>query len=65
MPNNNKKLQQLIEQLCSTGCERVNEIIEILENQGSTNETNQISKQECDVVLLELKTIMAVYEENP
>lgn len=65
MPNNNKKLQLLIEQLCATGCERVNEIIEILENQRSIKETSQLSKQECGVVLLELKTIMAVYEENP
>ena len=65
MPNNNKQLQLLIEQLCATGCERVNEIIEILENQGSIKETSQLSKWECDVVLLELKTIMAVYEENP
>lgn len=65
MPNNNQQLQLLIEQLCSTGCERVNEIIEILENQGSIKETSQLSKQECDVVLLELKTIMAVYEEKP
>ena len=65
MLNNNQQLQLLIEQLCSTGCERVNEIIEILENQGSIKETSQLSKQECDVVLLELKTIMAVYEEKP
>lgn len=64
MPINNKKLQLIIEQLCTDGCERVNEIIGILEHQGSTKETNQLSKQERDVILLELKTIMAVYEQE-
>lgn len=65
MNKRNEKLQDIIEQLCATGCERVNEVIEILEYQGSTEETHSLNKQECDTVLLELKAIMAVYEQKP
>lgn len=64
MPSNNENLQLIIEQLCTDGCERVNEIIDILEHQGSIKETSQLNKQECGVILLELKTIMAVYEQE-
>ena len=64
MPSKNEKLQLIIEQLCATGCERVNEIIDILEHQGSIEETNQLNKQECDIILLELKAVMAVYEQK-
>ncbi|MES0328380.1 MAG: hypothetical protein ABUK13_09350 [Gammaproteobacteria bacterium] len=63
MNKHNEKLHDIIEQLCATGCERVNEVIEILECQGSIEETIQLSAQECDTVLLELKAIMAVYEQ--
>lgn len=63
MNKHNEKLQNIIEQLCATGCERVNEVIEILECQGSIEETNELSEQERDTVLLELKAVMAVYEQ--
>lgn len=64
MPANNPKLQHLIEQLCTTGCERVNEVIEILEREESIEETRELSAEESEFVLLELKTIMAVYEQK-
>ncbi|MDH5388852.1 MAG: hypothetical protein OEY06_10435 [Gammaproteobacteria bacterium] len=64
MPPNNQKLQDIIEQLCTTGCDRVNEVIEILERQESIKETSELNEQECTIVLLELKAIMAVYEQE-
>ena len=64
MPANNPKLQHIIEQLCTTGCERVNEVIEILENQGSIEETRTLNSEESQHVLQELKTIMAVYDQD-
>ena len=64
MPANNPKLQHLIEQLCTSGCERVNEVIEILERNESIEETRQLSAEESEFVLLELKAIMAVYEQE-
>ena len=65
MPYNNEKLQLLIELLCLKGCQRVNEIIEILERQESIEETRALNAQECRLVLLELKAVMAVYESKP
>ena len=64
MPANNEKLQHIIEQLCVSGCERVNEVIEVLERNESIKETHELNTQESEFVLLELKAIMAVYEEK-
>lgn len=64
MPHNNEKLQYVIEHICANGCEHVNEVIEILECQESTPETSPLSAQETELVLLELKAIMAVYEQK-
>ena len=64
MPANNEQLQHIIEQLCVTGCERVNEVIEILERQESIEEMHELNAQESEFVLLELKTIMAVYDQE-
>ena len=64
MPANNEKTQHIIEQLCTTGCERVNEVIEILERQESIEETRTLNSEESQYVLQELKTIMAVYEQE-
>jgi len=64
MSTHNEKLQHIIEQICSAGCDRVYEIIEILEQQESIEETNALSQEESDIVLMELKTIMSVYEQG-
>lgn len=64
MSSDNKKLQHIIEQLCVTGCERVNEVIKRLEQHESVEETQQLSTQEIRIVLQELKAIMAVYEQD-
>ena len=64
MPHNSEKLQHVIEHICAIGCEHVNEVIEILERQESTPETSALSAEETELVLHELKTIMAVYERK-
>jgi len=64
MPHNNVKLQHIIEQLCAAGCERVYEVIDIMERQESTTETAHLSTQESEIVLQELKNIMAVYKQK-
>ena len=64
MPSNNPKLQHIIEQLCTSGCERVNEIIETLERQDSVEETSQLGIEERKIVLREIKAIMAVYQQE-
>lgn len=64
MPNNNEKIQQVIERICATGCERVNEVIEIMERLENIEETQKLNSQETEFVLLELKAIMAVYEKE-
>ncbi|MDH5612018.1 MAG: hypothetical protein OEY66_06135 [Gammaproteobacteria bacterium] len=64
MPHNNVKLQHIIENICSTGCERVYEIIAIMERRESIEETSQLNSQESEIVLQELKNIMAVYKQK-
>lgn len=64
MLTNNQKLQHIIEQLCTTGCDQVNEVIEILEQQGGIEQTGELNEQEYTIVLLELKTIMAMYDQE-
>ena len=62
MPLNNKKLRPIIELICTAGCDRVNEVIEILEQQQKTEETCELNTQESELVLQELKAVMAVYD---
>lgn len=64
MPTNNEKLQHIIEQICTNGCDRVNEIIEQLEHNHCIDETSTLDKDESRIVLQELKAIMAVYEQD-
>lgn len=64
MPHNNEKLQYVIEHICANGCEHVKEVIEILGHKESIPETSPLSAQETELVLLELKAIMAVYEQK-
>jgi hypothetical protein len=60
----NEKLQHIIEHICAAGCERVYEVIANMESQQNIEETAQLNTQESEIVLQELKTIMAVYEQK-
>ncbi|MCW8923649.1 MAG: hypothetical protein OQK69_08485 [Gammaproteobacteria bacterium] len=64
MPLNNEKLRPIIEHICAAGCERVNEVIEILEHQQCIEETRGLDKQENKLILQELKAVMAVYDKK-
>ena len=64
MPGNNEQIQLIIEQICVTGCDRVNEVIEILERDENIEETKLLSAEECDIILHDLKSIMAIYEQQ-
>lgn len=63
MSDKNENLQLIIENICLTGCERVNEIIGILDRHESIEETRKLSRQESNIVLQELKMVMSVYKE--
>ena len=57
-------VQSTIESICELGCDRVNEIIDVLERGNSVDETRSLDKSDQQRVLKELKTIMAVYDNN-
>lgn len=60
---NNTKTHKIVEDICHLGCNRVNDIITRLELGENITETNGLSKQEIDDLLVELKAIMAVYKK--
>jgi len=64
MSGNKEQIQLIIEQICVSGCERVNEVIEILEHNENIEETKLLSSKECDIILHDLKSIMAIYEQE-
>jgi hypothetical protein len=57
-------VQSIIESICELGCDRVNEIIDALECGDSVEETRGLDQNDRQRVLLELKVIMAVYNNN-
>ena len=57
-------LQTIVETLCETGCQRVNEIIETLTKGADVKHTAALTEQERKQVLHELKKIMSVYDQD-
>jgi hypothetical protein len=57
-------IQSVIESICELGCDRVNETIDVLERGNSVDETSALDKSDQLRVLMELKAIMAVYDNN-
>ncbi len=57
-------IQSIIESICGLGCDRVNEIIDTLERGNSVDETRALDTSDQLRVLMELKAIMAVYDNN-
>lgn len=53
-----------IESICGLGCDRVNEVIDALECGLPVKETNGLDKSDQHQVLIELKAIMSVYDNN-
>ena len=61
---NQTKVAKAIEEICAEGCIRVNEIITELEKGNNIEQTQDLSDEEANIVLTELKTIMSVYTTN-
>lgn len=57
-------LQTIVEVLCETGCQRINQIIETLGKGGDVKHTAALTEQERKQVLHELKNIMSVYDQK-
>jgi hypothetical protein len=53
-----------VESICELGCDRVNEIIDALENGHSVEEVNGLDIADQQWVLVELKAIMSVYDSD-
>lgn len=58
------ELQTVVEQLCEDGCVAVNQYISEIQSGKYPAAMRQLDRQECETVLTELKSIMAVYERK-
>ena len=63
-PDLPQHVQSVVEAICELGCERVNEIIASLESGNFIDEIAGLDKSEQDAVLLELKAVMSVYDQD-
>ena len=64
MPTSSLKINQRIEAVCEAGCDAVRASIQTLESGNKVALTEDLSSEECQQVLFELKTIMSVYDEH-
>ncbi len=64
MPTSSLKINQRIEAVCEAGCEAVRASIQTLESGHQVALTDDLSPEECQQVLFELKTIMLVYDDH-
>lgn len=55
------KVSECIESLCTNGCAAVNATIKLLERHEPVPQIRHLNVAEREAVLLELKTVMAVY----
>lgn len=62
MPTSSKKINQRIEAVCEAGCDAVRASIQTLESGNHVALTDDLSAEECQQVLTELKTLMSVYD---
>jgi hypothetical protein len=60
----NSKTHKIAEDICKLGCNRVNEIIECIERKQDIAEIAGLAADEIDLLLSELKDIMAVYRKR-
>ena len=61
---NQAKIHECIEALCEKGCDEVNRTIQKMEQGETVEEAAGLAADEHQVVLQELKSIMAVYQER-
>lgn len=58
------KLTHYLEVLCQSGCDTVNATIEAMENNQPISITHDLNPDERQILLRELKSIMAVYKPH-
>ena len=58
-----QKLTEYLEILCQSGCETVNATITAMENNQPTAITDELTPEEMQIVLQELKAIMSIYNQ--
>lgn len=64
MPTSSLKINQRIEAVCEAGCEAVRASIKTLETGNPIALTDDLSPEESQQILDELKTIMSVYDQQ-
>lgn len=64
MPTSSLKVNQRIEAVCEAGCDAVRASIQSLETGNQVALTDDLSPEETQLILQELKTIMSVYDEH-
>jgi len=64
MPTSSLKINQRIEAVCEAGCEAVRASIKTLELGQKVALTDDLNAEEREQVLLELKSLMSVYDEH-
>lgn len=63
MPTSSQKINQRIEAVCEAGCDAVRASIHTLEMGNQVALTDDLSPEETQLILTELRTIMSVYDE--
>ncbi len=58
------ELQTVVEKLCEDGCKAVNQYIDAIQAGDYPAALRKLDHQDCDAILAELKSIMAVYERR-
>ena len=56
------ELQAIVDQLCENGCKAVAQYISEIQSGEYPTQMHALNRQECEMVLAELKSIMAVYD---
>lgn len=64
MPTSSLKINQRIEAVCEAGCEAVRASIDTLESGHSVALTDDLSPEECQQILTELKSLMSIYNSH-
>ncbi len=60
-----QKIAEYVEIICQSGCIAVNAVIEAMEANLPVSALERLSKEEKQIVLKELKSIMSVYHSCP
>jgi len=59
------ELQTVVEKLCEDGCKAVNQYINAIQSGDYPAPLRKLDHRDCDAILAELKSIMAVYDRRP